>query len=69
MMKIKRIFTFAAMAIAAASCINLDLAPLDKPATGNWYKDKEQVIMSLTHHPISAVLAFRPHGSRNDRRP
>lgn len=47
MMEIKRIFTFAAMAIAAASCINLDLAPLDKPATGNWYKDKEQVIMSL----------------------
>lgn len=29
------------------SCSNLDLAPLDKPATGNWYQDKDQVIMSL----------------------
>lgn len=36
-------------AFGAASCINLDLAPLDKPATGNWYQDKEQVIMSLNN--------------------
>lgn len=47
MMKVKRILPIAAAALVVASCINLDLAPLDKPATGNWYKDKEQVIMSL----------------------
>lgn len=46
-MKHRRISIIAITTFAAASCMNLDLSPLDKPATGNWYQDKEQVVMSL----------------------
>lgn len=50
MMKTARnIIISAAAALVAASCINLDLNPLDKPSTGNWYQDKDQIIMSLNN--------------------
>ena len=44
----KILFTILTV-FAAVSCIDLDLAPLDKPATGNWYQDKEQIVMSLNN--------------------
>ena len=48
MKKYIKISFAAILAISASlSCSDLDLAPLDKPATGNWYQDKDQVVMSL----------------------
>ncbi|MGM9747798.1 MAG: RagB/SusD family nutrient uptake outer membrane protein, partial [Candidatus Cryptobacteroides sp.] len=49
-MKPARYIIIAAAAILfSTSCINLDLNPLDKPSTGNWYQDKDQIIMSLNN--------------------
>ena len=47
-MKNNRLISLMTAVLVAASC-DLDLSPLDKPATGNWYQDKEQVIMSLNN--------------------
>lgn len=49
-MKIKTILTSAIAAVlGTVSCINLDIAPLETPATGNWYQNKDQIIMSLNN--------------------
>lgn len=49
MKKIITTIIYAVSVLCSVSCINLDLNPLDKPATGNWYQDKEQIIMSLNN--------------------
>ena len=56
---IRNIFA-AALVFAVTACHDLDLNPLSSVASGNWYRDLQQIEMAL--NALDSAKFWRPDG-------